>query len=104
MRRNIHGRLRRPAPVIEYFLKFGGGLCAFIFAQVYVPAQVVLPEKTCALVAARGLKDLKRLSAVSTLDLDGGSRQRYAPFNDWFSRVLPDHFISQGLRLPDFAT
>src|SRR5262245_44227686 len=104
MRRNIHDRLRRPAPVIEYFLKFGSGLCAFLFAQVYVPAQVVLPEKTCALVAARGLKDLKRLSAVSTLDFDGGLRHRYAPFNDWFSGILLEHFIHQGLRLPDFAT
>src|SRR5262245_29505781 len=104
MRWNIHGRRRRPASVIENFLKFSGGLGAFLFAQVYLPAQVIWNEITGSLITAGGLKDLKSLSVGATPDFDGGSRQRYAPFNDWFSSVLPEQFIRQDLRLSDFTT
>src|SRR4030095_35596 len=95
---------RRPTPVIKNFLKFGGGLCAFLFAQVYLPAQVVLMEETRALIAAVGLKDLKSLSSGATLEFDDCSHLRCEDFNEYFLRVLPDHFIRQGLRLPDFST
>src|SRR5215813_4756321 len=103
MRRNIKGGRRRPAPIINNFLKFGGGLRAFLFAQVYLPAQVGLNEITGALIAADGLKDLKSLSAVPTPDFNRGLRQRYEDFNGKVSRVLPDYFIHQGLRLQGFA-
>src|SRR5262249_55370474 len=104
MRRNIKGGRRRPTPIINNFLKFGGGLRAFLFAQVYLPTQVGLPEITGSLITADGLKDLKRLSPIAAPDFDGGLRQRYEDFNGKVSRVLPDYFIRQGLRLPDIAT